>query len=145
MEFMQMAPGLYLGGQPNVEDLKNLKQKGITTVIDVREPSETDMPNHQLVQDIGLEYINIPVTKETFTDAKVDHFRTVIEEHPTNVLVHCASGVRAGAMMMMIMAIRQNWSSRDALEHASKMGFDCDAEPKIKAFFVEYIDRHTVS
>lgn len=139
--FLEVSPGVFVGGQPTASDLTRLKGSGIRTVIDLRPRAETLEANAELVAAVALAYLNIPVTKDTLSDQKVDAFRTMVERDSGAYLVHCSSGARAEAMMLMSLAVRNGWSSREALEHASALGFNCDAQPEIKTFCADYIDR----
>lgn len=143
--FMQMGEDVFIGGQPEKGDLAELAKQGVKTVIDFREPSETETPNAQMAHETNLDYVNIPVNKSTLSDADVSKFRQALEQKKGPFLLHCGSGARAGAMLLMKTAVDNGWTSQQALEVASKMGFDCNAHPEIKAFFTDYIQRHSIA
>lgn len=142
-KFMQMGEGVFIGGQPEQEDLLELAKQGVKTVIDFREPAETETSNAQMAKQAHLDYMNIPVNKFTLSDADVTKFRAALNEKQGPFLLHCGSGARAGAMMLMKTAVDNGWSAQHALDMAANMGFDCNAHPEIKAFFMDYIERHS--
>lgn len=133
----------FIGGPPNDKDLRSLSKAGVKTVIDFREAGEDDGQGSARAAAHGLSYVNIRVSKDSLSDAKVEEFRRALKEKPGPVLLHCSSGARAGAMMLMSHAVDNNLTSHQALDMANQLGFDCDAHPEIKAFFVGYIDRHS--
>ncbi len=141
-KFMQMGEGVFIGGQPDQEDLLELARQGVKTVIDFREPSETAVSNARMAHEANLDYVNIPVNKMTLSDADVEKFRTALGDKQGPFLLHCGSGARAGAMLLMKTATDSGWTSEQAMETAANMGFDCNAHPEIKAFFTDYIQRH---
>jgi uncharacterized protein (TIGR01244 family) len=141
-KFMQMGEGIFIGGQPDPDDLQALAKQGVKTVIDFRDPSETEGSNAQMAKAAQLDYVNIPINKMTLSDADVTKFRNALNEKKGPYLLHCGSGARAGAMMLMKTAVDNGWSSQQALDMAANMGFDCDAHPEIKTFFTGYIERH---
>ena len=142
-KFMQMGEGVFIGGQPDKEDLLELAQQGVKTVIDFREPSETENSNATMAREAHLDYVNIPVNKMTLSDADVTKFRAALDEKQGPFLLHCGTGARAGAMLLMKTAVDNGWSAQQAFETAANMGFDCNAHPEIKAFFTGYIERHS--
>ena len=142
-KFMQMGEGVFIGGQPEKEDLMELAKQGVKTVIDFREPSETATSNALMAQQAKLDYVNIPVNKLTLSDADVEKFRAALGDKQGPFLLYCGSGARAGAMLLMKTAVDNRWTPQQAMEAAAKMGFDCNAHPEIKAFFTAYIQRHS--
>lgn len=141
-KFMQMGEGIFIGGQPEKEDLLDLARQGVKTVIDFREPAETQISNASMAGEAHLDYVNIPFNKFTLSDADVTKFRAALDEKQGPFLLHCGTGARAGAMMLMKTAVDNGWNSQQALDMATNRGFDCNAHPEIKAFFMDYIERH---
>lgn len=137
--------GTAIGPQPDAAVLRDFAGQGGRTVIDFRPADEVEGSNEELVRSAGLRYVNLPVRSGEFTDAHVARFEQAMGSHPGPFLLSCATGARAGATMLMSGAVQRGWSSRQALDTASAMGFDCDAHPAIKDFFVDYIDRHSTA
>lgn len=88
------------GGQPSQDDLTYLKSRGFGTVISLRRDDE-DVGYDQaaVVADLGLTYVNIPVSTQKGLDATTAaYLRSVINQTTAPVLVHCGSGNRVGAL-----------------------------------------------
>ena len=56
-----------------------------------------------------------------------------------NLSLHCNSGKRAGAMVMMHMAIEQGMTGDQTLQKAEEMGFECD-QPELGTSSLSYVD-----
>ena len=64
--FAEVAPGVYVAGQPSAEALATLAEEGVTTVINLR--THQEMNNRQVVPfdeahtiaELGMEYVHIP-------------------------------------------------------------------------------------
>ena len=67
------VPGLITGGQPSEKQLRDFAAAGGKVVLDVRDPMEVrpfDEP--ALARELGLEYINVPVSPGATSDESVD-------------------------------------------------------------------------
>ena len=62
-QFKPFENGMLIGPQPTEGDVRQAKQKGIKTVIDLRMPRKTSTPKEELVARSGLDYVNIPVNQ----------------------------------------------------------------------------------
>ncbi len=84
---------LFSSGQPSEAELKHIKEYGVTTVINL---ALSDAPNHlpqedHLCLDLGLNYIQIPISLDTPSDAQcllvLDMIDHLVQEQM--VWVHC--------------------------------------------------------
>ena len=89
----------------------------------------------------GLTYLHHPVDGEKLSEEVVDSFRDKVADLSGPVLVHCASGKRSGAMVMMHLGAEQGMSGDEVIEKAASMGFECDT-PGLERFVRGYVDRH---
>ncbi|MDE2407653.1 MAG: hypothetical protein KGL91_07305 [Xanthomonadaceae bacterium] len=101
---LQPLPGLYTAGQPAASDWRAIKADGIRTVINLRAPGELQGRDEAAeVRAAGLRYIDIPVAHADGINA--DNARllhaALSPKHGGGVLVHCASGNRAGALLAL--------------------------------------------
>ncbi|MER3446767.1 MAG: hypothetical protein C4291_07955 [Candidatus Dadabacteria bacterium] len=64
----KVTDDIFIGGQPSETDLSAIKAKGFHSVINLKSPSEESIlkPEEERVRtgELGLDYINIPVTKK---------------------------------------------------------------------------------
>jgi uncharacterized protein (TIGR01244 family) len=92
-------PGLATGGQPTEDGLRRLGELGFRIVIDLRTPGEGTSDEETAVKAAGLRYVSVPVTPDTFRREDVDAVAKVLDEPGRGaVLLHCASGNRAGGV-----------------------------------------------
>jgi uncharacterized protein (TIGR01244 family) len=105
-------------GQPSVEAIARLKSAGITTVIDLRPDAETpDLDEKSVAEAAGLKYRSLPIASPAdLTRENVKRFDQLLKDsQDEEVLVHCASGNRVGAMMALRAAWVQGKSTEEAL------------------------------
>lgn len=146
-EAMKINDNVTVGPQPTDRELAGLGGLGFQSVINFREageqerqtPPETEGNEARL---FGLDYLHVPVSLDKLTPQVVDEFRAQFERMPLPAYAHCASGKRAGAMMLMHLGVVNGMSGEETLATAEQMGFECDNE-KLKQFVKEYVDTHS--
>lgn len=138
-----------VGGQPSEAEIGELKYQGFRTVVNFREEGEEDQPispsnEKEWVVAAEMEYLHLPVAQQGISAHAVDEFREKYPYLPKPIFAHCASGKRAGAMVMMRMACDQGMSGDETLAQAQRLGFQCD-KPKLMQFVKEYVDSRTAA
>lgn len=141
---VQINEQITVGGQPSEDDLQSLAERGFKTVVNLRTEGEEDQPlspaaEGEKVRELGMEYIHFPVSPDAMSPAQEDEFRQRLHSFTEPVFVHCGSGKRAGAFVVMDKAINEGWSGEYTLQRAQQMGFECQS-PKIKEFVKTYVD-----
>ncbi|MCC9607354.1 protein tyrosine phosphatase family protein [Blastopirellula sp. JC732] len=136
-----------VGPQPNEAEIEELKCQGFRTIVNFREDGEDNQPSALLnekgwVVAAEMEYLHLPVSPQGMSPQAVDEFREKYPYLPKPIYAHCASGKRAGAMVMMRQACQHGMSGDETLEQAKRMGFQCD-KPKLMEFVKNYVDRHS--
>lgn len=103
--FHQVHPYLYRGGEPTHTGLQKLKQMGVVTVIDLRGHPKKIRDEKSKAKQLGLRYINLPMSSKAPTQHQVRTFLKTVEKaalDPTAgaIFVHCAHGSdRTGCMV----------------------------------------------
>lgn len=146
----KITDDIFIGGQPSETDLNAIKAKGFKSIVNLRAPSEesilTPREEERKSREMGLEYVNTPVTRETMSDQTVRTISEKIKElkkEKAPVFVHCGSGKRAGAMTLLHVAVENGWAVGEAFERARNLGLDCESDPRLKKFLEDYIKRHS--
>ena len=117
-----VRPGLATGGQPSADTLKQLKRQGFKTVINLRTEAEGTKDEEQVVAAQGLRYVWVPVTPATLSAKDVDAVAAVLDDPEAEpVLLHCASGNRAGGLLAAVLA-RKGRSLEEAEAEGVKAG-----------------------
>lgn len=124
LKFFQPMPGLYTAGQPLAQDWAGMRERGITTVINLRTPGELKGRDEAAeVQAAGMRYVEIPVAgADGINDANAKLLHEALAPAHGAVLVHCASSNRAGALLALEQAEFDGLSKDAALELARKAG-----------------------
>ncbi|MCB9879438.1 MAG: dual specificity protein phosphatase family protein [Planctomycetes bacterium] len=107
---------------PADEIVAVLQEKGIRTVIDVRD-SEPDLvaAEHEVVEAAGLEHVHIPMPQDPDM-GHVKQFLDTIEHCPLPVLVHCTHGQARSVLMCAIYRIEdEGWSIADAFQGTTRL------------------------
>jgi uncharacterized protein (TIGR01244 family) len=133
-KFKRIGEDFFVGPQPTAEDLREAQKLGVKTVIDLRMRSETAMPNADMVEQGGLDYVNIEVNKAELTSRYIDDLESILAQHKGPYLVHCASGARAALLLMLSQARREGWTAERAFDEATAMGYDVQGSPEFAAF-----------
>ncbi|HEY6940685.1 MAG TPA: sulfur transferase domain-containing protein [Dokdonella sp.] len=112
--YAQPRATLQVGGQPTADQLRAFAAGG-GVVIDLRGPDEArGYDEAALARQLGLRYVNVPVEGAAdLTPANAQALHAALAAAGGPVLLHCASGNRAGALL--------------ALEAARYEGLDADA------------------
>jgi protein tyrosine/serine phosphatase len=80
------------GSKPRKKDLERLSSIGITTIIDLREQS--DSREESGVAALRMRYINIPMSDRQYPSSETIHalLRLINETATGKIFVHCAGG-----------------------------------------------------
>lgn len=116
---LQPLPGLYTAGQPAASDWGAIKARGVRTVVNLRPPGELkDRDEAAEVRAAGLRYVEIPVGgAEGINPANARTLHAALAPaHGGGVLVHCASGNRAGALLALEQREFDGVAAQRALE-----------------------------
>jgi uncharacterized protein (TIGR01244 family) len=96
-------PGITTAGQPSADQLAGVAKSGIKTVIDLRGLAEDrGMDERAAVEKLGMSYVTLPVEGGTgVTFANATALDKLLGSAKGPVLVHCATGNRAGALLAL--------------------------------------------
>ena len=145
MQGSKLSEDVTVAGQVTEEDLRQAAREGFRSVLNLRAPEEEGVlsDERERSESAGLTYVNVPTRKQEINDASATRVLAAIDDLPKPALVHCGTGMRAGAMAFMHMATRQGLSADEAMARAQSLGFDCSSEPELKQFFEHYIDTYS--
>lgn len=95
----EVDENVYLAGTLDLDALRSVKE-GSIQIIDLRTAPEGTQEEAAAAAALGLDYANIPVSSATVDPAQVDALRAALAgvDPETLVVVHCASGNRAGLL-----------------------------------------------
>lgn len=96
------------------------------------------------MRGLGMQYLHHPVKSDDMSAELVDGFREQLTRLPGPVFVHCASGKRSGAFLMMHVAAETGMTGEETIRKAADMGFECDT-PALEQFVRAYVDQRRAS
>ena len=95
--------GLICAGQPDEQGFRAAAQAGVVAVMNLRPDEEMEWDQAALMQELGLEYAQIPVAGPM--DLNRENAAALmqwLEQHQgQSVMVHCASSNRVGALLAL--------------------------------------------
>lgn len=123
-DFTQPRPGLHTGGQPTAEQLADFSKQGVRTVIDLRAPDEDrGFDEAAVIQQQGMRYERLPIAgADDLTAANAAALKKLLQDGGDNVLLHCASGNRVGALLALMAKQEEGASDEKALELGRQAG-----------------------
>ena len=85
MDFKAASDNIYFGGQPTPEDLKDMAERGVKTIINLRLPDEdqSELPLDQAgaeAEKLGMKYVHIPAALNDFSDGLLAHVGEALQE-----------------------------------------------------------------
>ena len=120
----QILPNVVTGGQPTTADLEAFREAGGMTVLDLRDPMEPrPLDEPATTQRLGLEYVVVPVTAGTMSDATLERIHQVLRDAGDRPLfVHCGSGSRVGGALLPHLMLEHGLTEDDATSQAMRIG-----------------------
>ena len=116
--------GLYTSGQPATGDWSAISARGVRTVINLRPVDEMAGRDEAAeVAGAGMRYVTIPVANaEAITPDAARQLEQVLHDANGPVLLHCASGNRAGALLAVAAAQQEGMPADQAIELGRRAG-----------------------
>ena len=132
-------------GMPTADQMKEVAEAGVQLVINL---APHDAPNAipdegELVNSLGMEYINIPVTWRAPESEALTRFMKEMDTHAGKmILVHCEANYRASAFVMMYRVLRLGWNKADAIPVMEKM-WNPEDFPVWEKFIQDQLTNHS--
>lgn len=130
--FYQVDSRLYRGAQPDTAGLRYLRDLGVTTVVNLRQPKDAERLNERnAVESLGMRYVNIAIEDGSFltrsrripVDAIRSFFEIIDAADSGVVFVHCRRGAdRTGALVSFYRIARHHWDAARAYGEARSIG-----------------------
>ena len=116
------------GGQVDVEQFPGMAADGYSLVINLRSEAEPFPENEgELAQAAGMHYLHIPLGGGDLVRSHATLLAAALEAHGDgNVLIHCASGNRVGALWGLHVAVRDELNSDEGVQAARDAGMQSE-------------------
>jgi uncharacterized protein (TIGR01244 family) len=100
-KFVSVGDDMFIGGQPTEKALRDLKARGVTTVVNLRMPEEMaqiGFDEAALTKELGMTYVHIPMrgtAENPYGPKQLDTFAAAMAAANGKVLLHCTVAWRA--------------------------------------------------
>ncbi len=122
-KFASVGDDVFIGGQPTERALRELKAKGVTTVVNLRMPQEMariGFDEAALLKELGLTYVHIPLggtPENPYAPAALDRFAATMAGAKGKVLLHCTIAWRASHLWGAYLIRDRKMPVAQALAH----------------------------
>jgi uncharacterized protein (TIGR01244 family) len=100
-KFVSVGDDMFIAGQPTEKALRDLRAKGVTTVVNLRMPEEmarVGFDEAALAKELGIRYVYIPMSgrgENPYSPKALDTFAAALASADGKVLLHCTIAWRA--------------------------------------------------
>ena len=100
-KFVSVGDDMFIGGQPTEKALRDLRAKGVTTIVNLRMPEEmarVGFDEAALAKELGIRYVHIPMrgtAENPYGPKELDAFTAAMASADGKVLLHCTIAWRA--------------------------------------------------
>lgn len=130
-EVIAKVDDLFISGQPDKDSFAKLKSEGVTTIVNLRTPSEMEnreyvpFDEQAVVDSLGMIYIYIPLGGDEYpyTPEAVKKFADAVDNAEGKVLLHCTVARRASHMFAAYLIEYKNIPPEKAIEYAKAINF----------------------
>lgn len=120
--FQSVTESFAIGNVISWEELSEVSQKGYRTIIDLCLPTEEKQLNVEEVEKLGFNLIKLPLDRQNLNPEILPNFMEAVNSASQPVYIRCASGLRAGVMTLLTLAVQQNWTEQQYLEKREALG-----------------------
>jgi uncharacterized protein (TIGR01244 family) len=121
----QVGEDIFVGGQPTERGLREMRARGVTTVVNLRTPEEMQhavkFDEPALVSQLGMKYVYLPVRGNEefpYSPMTVARFARAVQESDGKVLLHCTIGWRASHLWAAYLISERGIAVDSALANA---------------------------
>jgi tyrosine-protein phosphatase SIW14 len=146
INFGQVSPTLFRGGQPSTQGYRALKQMGVGLVVSFRvEKGDTTM-ERRAVEAQGMRFVSLPWRAwDGPSDENVRQFLALLASNPdTKVFVHCQQGRdRTGTMVALYREAVEHWCASSAVSEMKAYHYHHFFFPHLETYVETFPQRLT--
>ena len=126
-KFVSVGDDVFIGGQPTEKALRDLRARGVTTVVNLRMPEEmarVGFDEAALARQLGMRYVHIPMNgtpENPFGPKALDTFAAAMASADGKVLLHCTIAWRASHLWAAYLIRDRNVPVATALSQARQI------------------------
>jgi protein tyrosine phosphatase (PTP) superfamily phosphohydrolase (DUF442 family) len=122
----KISENLFRGAQPLQKGYPQLKNLGITVVVDLHNTGPEMKHERQIVEGLGMRYISMPASGISGpTDEQIAQFLKIVLANPNDkIFVHCKRGAdRTGVAVAAFRITQQRWNIDQAYNEMLQFHF----------------------
>jgi uncharacterized protein (TIGR01244 family) len=126
-KFVSVGDDMFIAGQPTEKALRDLRAKGVTTVVNLRMPEEmarVGFDEAALVKELGMKYVHIPMRgtpANPYGPKQLDAFVAALAAADGKVLLHCTIAWRASHLWAAYLIRERNMPVATALAQTRRI------------------------
>ena len=138
--FGRVNDHLLRGSQPSPQGLRELAAAHVNLVLDLREPGPSAVAEKQLVESLGMKYVQLPLPAwHAATSPEIQRALSILAPDDAGTsFVHCWRGKdRTGTVIACYRIQHDGWDARRALQEAHKYGMS-RVQRAMASFILEF-------
>jgi uncharacterized protein (TIGR01244 family) len=126
-KFVSVGDDMFIAGQPTEKALRDLRSRGVTTIVNLRMPAEmarVGFDEAALVKELGMRYVHIPLSgtpENPYSPKALDTFAAAMASADGKVLLHCTIAWRASHLWAAYLIRDRNVPVATALSQARQI------------------------
>ncbi len=143
-KFVSVGDDMFIGGQPTEKALRELRAKGVTTIVNLRMPNEmtrVGFDEAALAKELGIQYVHLPMNgtpENPYGPKALDAFAATMASAEGKVLLHCTIAWRASHLWAAYLIRDRNVPVTTALTQARQINLmderPMSAQPPLEGF-----------
>jgi uncharacterized protein (TIGR01244 family) len=126
-KYVSVGDDMFIGGQPTEKAIRELRAKGVTTIVNLRMPEEmarVGFDEAALAKELGIRYVHIPMRgtpENPYGPKQLDEFAAAMASADGKVLLHCTIAWRASHMWAAYLIRERNVPAATAVAQTRKI------------------------
>lgn len=123
-KFVSVGDDMFIAGQPTEKALRDLRARGVTTIVNLRMPAEmaqVGFDEATLAKELGIKYVHIPMvgtSENPYGPKQLDTFTAAMAAADGKLLLHCTIAWRASHLWAAYLIRERNTPVETALSQA---------------------------
>jgi protein tyrosine/serine phosphatase len=139
--FGRIGQALYRGAQPKSFAFNELKNIGVSIVVDFRDEKDAIATEKRSVEGIGMQFVSLPWRASHGPDEnEIAAFLQLVRDNPgKKIFVHCKHGAdRTGLMVAVYRITFDHWNSAQAVSEMYSFHYHGTLLPNLKRYVSGY-------
>jgi len=126
-KYTRVGDDMFIAGQPTEKAVRDLRAKGVTTIVNLRMPGEmtrVGFDEAALAMELGIRYVHIPMSgtpENPYGPKELDAFAAAMSSADGKVLLHCTVAWRASHLWAAYLIRERKVPVTEALTQARQI------------------------